>query len=246
MKNRTYICQHCGEIKRGHDEGRDALSTQRHCDFPMEPLSHEQAYVATHLEKDDRLHWFKKGAFILKGPSKRKRWLAAVKDSDIEESKRQKESHKPKKPDDYVDQFLTIYYEIAEPYIRSNPDLLGFLLEKNAQKYVGHILFISVKSFRDEIYDHIRNYNLNNRPKQYLGQLMTFLISLVQVYDEDIEKEIRDLWDLKHLDSTLSEFDFIDGKARFPFLDYQSNIFSLRDYAIKCGVNIQQGAAPDG
>lgn len=75
---------------------------------------------------------------------------------------------------------------------------------------------------------------------------MTFLISLVQVYDEDIEKELRELWDLKHLDSTLSKFDFIDGKATFPFLDWQSNVFSLRDYAIKCGINIQQNATTDG
>lgn len=123
----------------------------------MEPLSHEQAYVATHLDKDDRLHWYKKGAFILKGFSKRKRWLAAVSESDIEESKHQKESHKPKKPYHYGEQILKTYYDFAEPYIRNNPDLLGFLLEKNAQRYVGHILFISVKNFRDEVFDHIRN-----------------------------------------------------------------------------------------
>jgi len=201
----------------------------------MEPLSHEQSYAATHLDKDDRLYWYKKGAHILKGRSKRKRWVAAVKDSDIEKSKRQKKSHKPKKPDDYVDQLLETYYNFAEPYIWNNIKLLHFLIELNAEKYIAHILFISVKSFRNDIYEHIKNYNLNNLPRKYLEQLLMFLISIVQIRDEKIEQELKILWRSKRL----PEYDY------FPFYELAPNIFSLRDYAISSGIIIQQTVPPD-
>jgi hypothetical protein len=109
MRNRTYICKYCGEVKRCTDEGRDAVSSRRHCDFPLEPLSHEQGYAATHLAKEDRPSWYSKGAHILKGPSKRKRWIAAVKEQKIEEAKRQKAAFKPKQRVDILHRFSALY-----------------------------------------------------------------------------------------------------------------------------------------
>lgn len=244
MKNRTFICRQCGEIKRHPDEGRNEPSSQKHCEIFMEPLSHEQAYVATHLEKSDRLGWYEMGANILKGPSKRKRWLPALKDADIQESTRQRKTHSPKKPEDYVEQIVKTYYKLAEPYIKNNTDLLNFLLELNASRYIAHILFISVKKFREDIYQYIRDYNLNNMPKQQLREMLTFLISLVQFRDGIIENELRELWNLRQLDNL---YDLkIEGQTAFPFFDLANNVFSLRDYATKCGVTVRQEAAPDG
>jgi len=87
MKNRTYICEKCGELKRyAYDGYFDAIhyinydKKYIHCGLIMKISSDEQAYVATHLKKmEKRLNWFKKGAYALKGSSKkRQKWKAAI------------------------------------------------------------------------------------------------------------------------------------------------------------------------
>ena len=233
MNNRTYICSKCGKIKRLTEEESEFPGSNTHCDQTMKPLSHIQAYAITNSRIDlkSRLDWFKKGGHILKGRSKsREKWVPAIKDIDIEVSKKQELNHKPKKPNNYVNQILTNYNEIVEPYVAQNMELMSFLSRLDALKYTNHILFISVKNFRESIYKHIREYDLDHQPKKYLEELIIFLISIVDVRDKEIKNELVALWKERGLSDR--NFDY------FPILELQSNIFKLRNYAVKSGVKI--------
>lgn len=84
-------------------KGIDVPIPTTHCgDGGMQPLTHEQAFVATHLDQPSRLKWYWLGAYILKGPTKRKKWKAAFTPEEIEESKRQALHHVKKKPRTYT------------------------------------------------------------------------------------------------------------------------------------------------
>lgn len=98
MATRSYICTGCGHLVRRLSLGIDVPIPTIHCGGSgMQPLTDEQNFVATHLDRETRLKWFWLGAHILKGPTKRKKWIPAFSLEEIEASKHQAAHHVKKK-----------------------------------------------------------------------------------------------------------------------------------------------------
>lgn len=228
MKNKAYLCTKCGTLKRLNDDIYSPLKNNYHCNILMEPLSSEQSFVAFHLESGERLNWFIKGGHIMKGNSRKKRWIPAIKSPEIDASIKEKASYVPKKPKSYKEQYVQQYNQIAEPYIKSNDEALQFLKKINAQKFFIDILFISLAGFRTDIYRFIREYDLGTKPKKFVEEFLIFLISKVQIRDKEIENEIRTLYKEK----------LIPERDSYPIDRTSKDVFRLKEFLKRSGVKI--------
>jgi len=232
MKKATYLCNKCGALLR-YDHDRYLINPKQdhyHCQLLMVPLTTGQSYVASHLELNERLSWLSNGAYYLKGPSRNKRWIPAMKPDEIKASIEQKAAHKSKRPSTYRDQYLEKFNEIASPYIEANNEAFEFLKNLNRQLHFVNILFISLEPFRKDIYRFIKEYDLGSRSRRYLEEFLAFLISLVYRWDEEIVDELNTLWKEKRLSE-------LDNNRK---VGSAKDVFNLKRFMQNSGIVIKQ------
>ena len=118
MGNRTFICKQCGFLKRGRDNDRYGdHPIYTHCGESLSPLSHEQSVASRLIEPNERIIWYKKGAYILRGNKKKKRWIPVIKKDDIKLAIKQEKNYVKIDQAYFENQAKGIFEKLVEKYI---------------------------------------------------------------------------------------------------------------------------------
>lgn len=159
MGNRTFICKQCGFLKRGIDHGREASHPiYTHCGEHLSPLSHEQSIAARLIDSNERVTWFEKGAYILKGDKKKKRWLPVIDEEDIQSAILQEKNHVKIDNKYFESKAEGIFEKLVEQYIDAN-----FSFKNNIpDKYLGVELNLIAKLMIISEQVSGPNYSLEN------------------------------------------------------------------------------------
>jgi len=72
---RKFLCPACGYTKQGQ-RGRSQICQQ--CRKETVMLTYEQAQACGRLSKSVRVSWWRKGGEVVRGPTRRKRWVAEL------------------------------------------------------------------------------------------------------------------------------------------------------------------------
>ncbi len=193
MKNRQWICENCGSIYRLKDDWQAPHAPEYYgwaheskicCDTKVRALTHEQGYVATHLDNEKRLKWYNLGGYILRKKQRGKdKWTAAFSEREINDAIDQESSHRPSaflswngrnislkgsalnKSDAAYAEMLDIIMEVSTPFVIDvirKDEILPSLEQDYVFQYFDHIFEIrlfELEEFRLEVFSRIESCN---------------------------------------------------------------------------------------
>lgn len=171
-----------------------------HCGQSMRCLSEIQSYAAFHMSPEERVRWCSLGCHVIKG-TKHRKWLPALNEAEVADSKQQKSSYTPRRPPDFEEEILEVIQELAKPCRSANPEVVRLLESMGVQDSIDSVLFIGSPAYRNRVYSHLRALWPTDAPRRYLMEFMRYLYNIVAYRAEDVSRELEQLWTEMGLDA---------------------------------------------
>lgn len=184
MKRRSHICTNCWKVERVLQSYSDQ---KKHCGEIMKPLTYEQGYLAVRLDPKTRMQWYERGGYILKGPTKKKRWIPAMTDQEIEEAIAEKENHVKKKPRSRLrlsslSTTLMAIFSLPEKKNKSNKRLLFLDDRGKPSDYVNDM------SSRDDVDENLyrKEWHIVRSYDEFINWVRQFGVPDLVSFDYDL------------------------------------------------------------